>query len=102
MSIEYIALDLETTGIDPKKDKILEIGAARVRDGEVLESYLTFVDHGIRIPEFITGLTGITDEMVAGAPRLREAVEGFLDFSGGTPILGHNIRFDFSFMKRRP
>lgn len=100
MSIEYIALDLETTGIDPKKDKILEIGAARVRDGEVLESYLTFVDHGIRIPEFITGLTGITDEMVAGAPRLREAVEGFLDFSGGTPILGHNIRFDFSFMKK--
>lgn len=99
--MEYIALDLETTGIDPKRDKILEIGAARVRDGKILESYLTFVDHRIRIPSFITELTGITDEMVAGAPALSEAVTGFLDFcGGGTPILGHNILFDYSFLKK--
>ena len=65
MSIEYIALDLETTGVDPKRDKILEIGAARVKDGEILETYQSFVDHKIQIPAFITELTGITDEMVA-------------------------------------
>lgn len=98
--MEYIALDLETTGVDPKKDKILEIGAARIRDGEILESYLTFVDNRLRIPAFITELTGITDEMVAGAPGLTAAVTDFLDFCGDAPILGHNILFDYSFIKK--
>lgn len=97
---EYIALDLETTGVDPRRDKILEIGAARVRDGEIQESYLTFVDNRIKIPEFITELTGITEEMTAGAPSLSEAVAGFLEFCGDMPILGHNILFDYSFIKK--
>ena len=87
MSLEYIALDLETTGLDPKKDKILEIGAARVRDGKILESYRTFVDNRIQISEFITNLTGITNEMTAGAPAPETAVSELLDFCGCTPIL---------------
>lgn len=98
--MEYIALDLETTGVDPKRDKILEIGAARVRDGEILESYQTFVDNRIRISEFIKNLTGITDGMVAGAPAPAAAVAAFLDFCGDAPILGHNILFDYSFIKK--
>lgn len=97
---EYIALDLETTGVDPKRDKILEIGAARVRNGEIVESFLTFVDNRIRIPVFITELTGITEDMVAGAPEPVAAVASFLDFCGETPILGHNILFDYSFIKK--
>lgn len=100
MPFEYIALDLETTGLDPKKDKILEIGAARVRDGEILESYQTFVNHHIQISEFITNLTGITNEMTAGAPSLKAAVSDFFDFCGDFPLLGHNILFDYSFMKK--
>lgn len=100
MSIEYIALDLETTGVDPKRDKILEIGAARVKDGEILETYQSFVDHKIQIPAFITELTGITDEMVAGAPSVEQAVAGLLEFGGELPLLGHNILFDYSFVKR--
>ena len=100
MSIEYIALDLETTGVDPKRDKILEIGAARVKDGEILETYQSFVDHKIQIPAFITELTGITDEMVAGAPSVEQAVAGLLEFGGELPLFGHNILFDYSFVKR--
>lgn len=100
MSLEYIALDLETTGLDPKRDKILEIGAARVRDGEILESWQTFVDNRMPVSEFITNLTGITEEMVTGAPSAAAAVEKFLEFCGDAPILGHNILFDYSFIKK--
>lgn len=99
MSVEYIALDLETTGLDPKRDKILEIGAARVRDGEILESWQTFVDNRMPVSEFITNLTGITEEMVTGAPSAAAAVEKFLEFCGDAPILGHNILFDYKFYK---
>lgn len=97
--MEYIALDLETTGVDPKKDKILEIGAAHVRDGVILDRFTAFVNPGRAVPEFITQLTGITDEMVADAPDERQAVRDFLDFGGELPILGHNILFDYSFLK---
>ena len=78
----YVALDLETTGLSPMRDQILEIGAARVENGEITGTYETFVDSGAEIPERITDLTGITAEMAAGSPQLREAVEGFLEFSG--------------------
>src|SRR5699024_12152295 len=66
MTEQYIVLDLETTGLSPKDDKILEIGAARIADGCVQEVYQAFVDPHIKIPERITELTGITDEMVIG------------------------------------
>ena len=86
----YVALDLETTGLSPMRDQILEIGAARVENGEITGTYETFVDSGVEIPERITDLTGITAEMTAGSPQLREAVE----------LLGHNLPFDYGFMKR--
>ena len=96
----YVALDLETTGLSPMRDQILEIGAARVENGEITDTYETFVDSGVEIPERITLLTGITAEMTMGGPGLREAVEGFLEFSGDAVLLGHNLPFDYGFMKR--
>lgn len=100
MERSYVAFDLETTGLRPKYDQILEIGAVKIECGEVTGTYETFIDSGAEIPARITELTGITREMVAGSPGIREAVEGFLEFSGGHVLLGHNILFDYSFMKR--
>ncbi len=100
MQNTYLALDLETTGLSPMRDHILEIGAVKVEQGEVTGTYETFIDDGIDIPEKITELTGITAAMVAGSPAMKEAVEGFLEFSGDLPLLGHNILFDYGFMKR--
>ena len=69
MQHTYIALDLETTGLSATKDRILEIGAVMVENGEVTGTYETFVDNGVEIPERIRELTGITEDMVAGSPE---------------------------------
>ena len=98
MTEEIIALDLETTGLNPRTDQILELGAARIRNGRVEDTYAAFINIGKKIPEFIVGLTGITDEMAEGGLPLGEALDGFLDFCGEAPILGHNILFDYSFL----
>lgn len=100
MTNTYIALDLETTGLSPARDRILEIGAVKVEEGEVTACYETFVDCGIPIPDKITELTGITGEMVKGSPGREAAVHGFLDFSGDLALLGHNLPFDYGFMKQ--
>lgn len=96
---EYVSLDLETTGLEPKKDRIIEIGAVKIKDGEIRKTYATLVDPQMKIPERITKLTGITSQMVEGKPLAREAVKGLLDFCGDLPLLGHNILFDYSFVK---
>ena len=97
---DFVVLDLETTGLSVKEDQILEIGAVKVQGGEVTASYETFVNPGRKVPERITELTGIRDEMIADAPDVETAVRGFLDFCGGLPLLGHNILFDYSFIKQ--
>ena len=113
---DFVVLDLETTGLSVKEDQILEIGAVKVQGGEVTASYETFVNPGRKVPERITELTGIRDEMIADAPDVETAVRGFLDFCGGPPLLGrvffccvsaaprprlgHNILFDYSFIKQ--
>ena len=96
---EYVSLDLETTGLEPKKDRIIEIGAAKIRDGEVQETYSLLVDPRIKIPERITDLTGINNQMVEGQPFVEEAVGGLLEFCEELPLLGHNLMFDYSFVK---
>lgn len=96
---EYVSLDLETTGLEPKKDRIIEIGAVKIRDCQIQETYATLVDPQMKIPERITELTGISSQMVEGKPFGQEAVKGFLDFCGELPLLGHNIMFDYSFVK---
>lgn len=91
-----IAIDVETTGISPEKERIIEIGAFRPETGEV---FRTFVQPGRPLPEKITELTGITDEMLVGAPDESAAMQALLDFlAGDTVLLGHNISFDHSFL----
>lgn len=100
MSRTYIAIDLETTGLNPSRDRILEIGAAKVVDGVVTDTYSVFVDCGVRVPEYITNLTGITDEMAQSGISTEHAMKEIVDFCRDYEILGHNVLFDFSFLKR--
>ena len=97
---QYVAVDLETTGLNPRSDQILEIGAVLVEDGETVKTFSAFVNTGIQVPPAITELTGITQEMAESGKPLREALEGFLDFCGERDILGHNIPFDYGFLKQ--
>lgn len=96
----YIALDLETTGLDPKRDKIIEIGAIKVIDGEETGEYETFVNPYRTLEERVRELTGIKDDQIASAPGINQVIGDFLDFAEDLPVLGHHVIFDFSFIKR--
>lgn len=96
---DFVVLDFETTGLSPKADRILEIGAIKVVDGKVKERYATYIDPQMTIPARIIQLTGITQEMVQGAPYREEAVSKLVEFCQDLPLLGHNIMFDYSFVK---
>ena len=97
---DYVCLDLETTGLDPKTDKIIEIGAVKVRAGEIVDSFQCFVNPGRMLPEKIVELTGIKDDDLRNAKPIEEIVPEFLDFAGDDIFLGHSILFDYSFMKK--
>jgi len=101
---ELIAVDLETTGFDPDADRIIEIGAVRVRltlDGvEPGERFSTFVDPGRDVGPAITRLTGIQDRDLVGAPSAAEAVARFTTFAGAATFVGHNVDFDLAFLER--
>ncbi len=99
LSDEFIAFDIETTGLSPLYDKIIEIGAVRIRNGAVVESFDTFSRPPRSIPPKITELTHITNDMVAGAPGEADAWQSFFDFCGQSPVLiAHNAEFDTSFL----
>ena len=100
MLADYVAMDLETTGLNPRMDKIIEIGAVKVRNGVVTDTFCTYVNPAKGIPERITELTGIRDEDVAEAPYIEEVLPKFLEFLGEDYLLGHNIIFDYSFVKK--
>lgn len=91
-----IAIDLETTGMDPSSDAIIEVAAVRFVDGERTESFHSLVDPACRLPYFITMLTGIRDDMLIGAPRIYEILPSFLRFVGADVLLGHNVCFDLA------
>lgn len=97
---DYVALDLETTGLNPKRDRIIEVGAVRVRDGRVTESFQSFVNPGRVLNEMVCGLTGITEEMLRNAPDEGEIMTEILNFIGEDILVGHRILFDYSFLKR--
>jgi DNA polymerase-3 subunit epsilon len=96
--VTFCVLDLETTGGSPKDCAITEIGAVKYRGGEPLGSFQTLVDPGLPIPPSITILTGITEAMVIEAPDIAAALPAFLEFIGDAVIVGHNVRFDMSFL----
>lgn len=97
---DYIAIDLETTGLDPKTDRIIEIGAVRVEMGVETAKFHTMVDPRRELAPLVTELTGITREMVDGAPVIEDVIGDAADFCGGLPLLGHNVMFDYRFLKR--
>ncbi|MDY7101348.1 MAG: DEDD exonuclease domain-containing protein [Actinomycetota bacterium] len=96
--VTFCVLDLETTGGSPQTCGITEIGAVRYCGGERLGTFATFVDPGMAVPPAITMLTGITDAMVAPAPRVDSVLPSLLEFVGDAVIVGHNVRFDVSFL----
>jgi DNA polymerase-3 subunit epsilon/ATP-dependent DNA helicase DinG len=107
---EFVALDLETTGLDPKVDAIIEFGAVRFRDGEVVAEYSTLINPGRPIPVEVTALTGISNDDFLPklhkpgeapeppAPSLNQALPAIRAFVGDAPIIGHNIGFDLSYL----
>ena len=100
MEQSYVAVDLETTGLEAKRDKIIEIGAIHVVNGREIAAFHSMVNPHRRLKEQITDLTGITDDMVENAPDIGDIIEEFAEFCGQAPLLGHRIMFDYSFLKR--
>jgi DNA polymerase-3 subunit epsilon len=96
--VTFCVVDLETTGGSPIDCGITEVAAVKFRGGRCLGTFATLVNPGVLIPTSITVLTGITQAMVVPAPRMEQVLPSFLDFTDGTVIVGHNIRFDLSFL----
>ncbi len=96
----YTALDLETTGLNPKYDKIIEAGAVKVRNGKIIDRFQQLIRPGIALPEKITRLTGITQEELREAEDSEEVIPRLLDFLEDDVILGHSVMFDYSFLKK--
>lgn len=95
----FIAVDIETTGLNPQSDCILEIGGVKVVEGEIKETFSKLINPQIQIPRRITEITGIDDAMVKGAETVETVMEQFLEFAGEGILLGHNVKFDYSFLK---
>ena len=96
---DYVAFDLETTGLDAENDYIIEIGALKVRDGKVIDRFMEFVKPPVLISRRITEITGITNEMVQVARDTKDIIRDFVAFCGDDVLLGHNLMFDYKFMK---
>lgn len=100
MITDYLALDIETTGLSPEKDRVIEIGAVKYAKDKEMEKFSCLIKIFQPLPPKITELTGITDEMLSGGCDEKMAITKFIWFAQDTPILlGHNISFDFSFIK---
>lgn len=97
---DYVAFDLETTGLNVETDYIIEIGALKVKDGKVCERFMEFVKPPTPISPTITSITGITNEMVSHARATKDIISEFVDFCGDSVLVGHNIMFDYKFSKK--
>src|SRR2546425_4626188 len=96
--IEFVILDTETTGLRPGHHRVIELAGIRMRAGEVIDSFQSLLNPGVRLPAFIVQFTGITQEMIATAPKAHEVFPDFLNFIDGAILVGHNIGFDIGFL----
>ena len=96
---EYVVFDIETTGLSPRFNKIIEIGAVRIKDGRIQDTYSRFVNPEVPIPYSITKLTSINDNMVINSPTIEEVLPEFLEYVGDAILVAHNASFDTGFIK---
>lgn len=96
---DYVAFDLETTGLSCDTDEIIEIGALKVKDGKVVDRFMSLVHPKAAIRPEITQITGITNEMTKTAPEVSIVIPEFIEFCGDDIVLGHNVMFDYKFVK---
>jgi len=94
-----VALDIETTGLDPHRDAIIEIGAVKYDGNQIAGKWQSLINPHRAVPQMITQLTGIDNQMVASAPPITAVTQDFADFVGDLPVIGHNISFDLAFLK---
>ena len=98
MNQTYVVFDTETTGFHPGSDQMIEIGAVKIKDGEIIDRFDELIDPGYHIPEKITALTNISDDMVKGKAKEDEVTKRFLDWAEDLPMVAHNAKFDISFI----
>lgn len=96
----YVSLDLETTGLNPKQDRVIEIGAVKVVEGRTTSTYQTYINPGRSLNDKVSELTGITNEMLKGAPEINDVIHELLEFIGDHILVGHQLLFDYAFVKR--
>lgn len=95
----YVVFDLETTGLNADKgDSIIEIGAVKLKEGRIIDSYDTFVNPNVKLSKEIISITGINDKMLVDAPNEEDAVKDFINWASDYPLVAHNARFDISFI----
>ena len=100
MTDSYVCIDLETTGLNPKTDKIIEIGIVKVEENRIVKEWETLVNPDRKLEERIIELTGIRDEQLSSAPSIDEVLPQLLDIVGDSVLLGHSVLFDYSFVKK--
>ncbi len=97
---KYVAIDLETTGLRAKHDRIIEIGAVKVENGTMIDTYVTFVNPGLQISDFTKSLTHISQAELERAPYVEEVIDDLLVFLEDLPLVGHKLSFDYAFLKK--
>jgi len=95
---EYVVIDIETTGLSPSHDSIIELSALRIKDYKAVDKFSSLVNPGFKINAFIEQLTGITNEMLHSASYIEDVLPFFIEFVGESHIVGHNVNFDINFI----
>ena len=98
---DYVLVDIETTGLSPVADDIIEIGAIKVKDNQIIDSYNELIKIDRKLSQFITNLTGITDEMLKNGKLPETVLKEFVEFVGENTIIGHNVNFDLGFLRNK-
>ena len=98
--LDFVVLDVEAIGAGTAPARIIELGAYRLRSGKIVDEFQTLINPGVPLPRFISALTGITDEMLAGAPGFADVVGAWLDFSGEAVLVAHNATFDLALLNQ--